>query len=262
MVGGLPVEEAVEIFNDIVKRTGEETHELARSEWRLRAIARSRPGDVVIEVALLYALLMNGKADEANRLAERLWPRRASLEVEQLSTFLFELTHLGQFEKAADLLEKLIETGGRKLVPAVDAIAVAISWGLGDIDGLSKALAEAPSPDWGSWPAFLDELRRVGLAKYLPERQRVVRTKIVGRQCFTQLLLTSSIPALWEMTRYVYISDTYEDRVTIEEEIRTELDVYFAQFGDIKVDHWDYIAELIASVSSVPCWHKDFVFSG
>ena len=252
-----PADETVAIFNTLVRTAPAETEAIARAEWRLRSILRSRPDDVAGEVALLYALLMLGKADEALPKAEHLWHMRNIMPVEQLGTFLFELAHLGIYENAAALLDHMRQDDTDGSVANFDAVAVNVAWGLGDIEGAAAAMAVGRSSVWGSWLVFLDEIRRLGLAAHLTGRQKIVRQRTFGRQCLSQLILTPGAEYPQELTHYIYLSGTYEDRLKIEDEIHSALDEYFKPLNLDRI-HWGSMAELIAPISAAPPWHKDF----
>jgi hypothetical protein len=252
-----PADETVAIFNTLVRTAPAETEAIARVEWRLRSLVRSRPNDSVVEVALLYALLMLGKADEALPMAERLWHMRNIIAVEQLGTLLFELAHLGMYEKAVVLLDDMRQANAEAFVTNFDVVAVNIAWGLGDIKRAAAAMTVGRPSVWGSWLAFVDEIKRSGLAPHLNGRQKIVREKTFGRQCLSQLILTPGAEYPQELTHYVYISGNYEDRLNLEDEIHSALDNYFKPLNLAHV-HWSSIAELIAPITAAPPWHRDF----
>jgi hypothetical protein len=257
MASVLPADETVAIFNELVRAAPAETEVIARVEWRLRSLARSRPNDSVVEVALLYSLLMLGKADEALPMAERLWHMRNTMGVEQLGTFLFELAHQGMYEKAAVLLDEMRQANADTFVTNFDAIAVNVAWGLGDIQRATAAITVGRPSVWGSWLTFLDEIKRLGLVPYLSGRQKIVREKTFGRQCLSQLILTPGAEYPQELTHYIYMSGSYEDRLKLEDEIHSALDEYFEPLNLAQI-HWSSMAELIAPITAAPAWHRDF----
>jgi hypothetical protein len=252
-----PADETVAIFNTLVRTAPADTEVIARAEWRLRSLARSRRNDSVVEVALLYALLMLGKAGEALPMAERLWHMRNIMGVEQLGTFLFELAHLGMYEKAALLLDDMRQAKSDAFVTNFDAVAVNVAWGLGDIDRAAAAISLGRPSVWASWLTFLDEIKGLGLAPHLKARQKIVREKTFGRQCLSQLILTPGAEYPQELTHYIYLSGNYDDRLKLEDEIHSALDEYFKPFNLAHV-HWSSIAELVAPITAAPPWHRDF----
>jgi hypothetical protein len=256
MADGLPAQEAVEIFNKLVRTAPVEAREIARAEWRLRALGRARPGDITVEVALLYALQMSGKADEAVRLAERLWHRRNFMPAEQLDTFLFELAHLGMYEKADEILGEIRDGDGARLITNIDAVAVTVSWCLGDIERASAAIKEAPPSVWGNWLVFVDQIKGLGFGPHLAARYKIIRQKTFQRQCLSQLVLTPGGEFPLELTHYVYVAGSYEERVALEEEIQITLDSYFEPLG-LGGTHWGLMIELVAPITAAPAWHKD-----
>ena len=260
MAESAPLEEAVEIFNDLVQRAPEEADALARLEWRLRSVVRARHGDPLPEVALLYALMMTGKAQEAGLLSDRIWHRKHLLGIEQLATYLIVLAQIGSYENATVLFDELRQH--RASIPGttnLDSIGVVIFWGLGDLDRLASTIAEASSP-MGVWPAFIDEITEIGFAAQLAERQAIVREKTAGRQVFNQLVLTPGTYRAWQLSRYVYLNEDYASRLALEEEIRVSLDEHFKD-SNLSIDHWELVNEIIVPIYSAPCWYKNVMLS-
>jgi len=257
MASGAPALEVVDLFNRLVRTAPAETEAIARAEWRLRALARARPNDTGVEVALVYALMLGGKAKDAVQLAERLWYQRNAMPIEQTETFLFEITHLGMYEKGAELLKEVRADSRSTTDTNLTAIAVNIAWGLGQFDTLYEEIGAAPPAIWGGWADFLNELKALGLANHLLGRQKLLNKNVFTKQCLSQLILTPGAARPLELTHYIYINAPYEERVSLEDNIHTQVDRFFQNFGLSEV-HWDCANELVVPVTAAPPWHKDF----
>ena len=252
---GLPAEEAVAIFNALTRFEPANVEEIARSEWRLRNLARQRPGDDVIGVARLQALVLLGRAQEAITLADQLWHRRNAMGPEQVATFVSIIAHLGMYERTAEIIEAIKASGGENVVEvSYDAAEIAVAWWAGDLDRLS---ASRVGKTESGWRVFIEEIKQTGLAPHLAGRQKIVREKLYGRQCFSQFVLSPGEGVPIEMAHFSYIAAPYDERVALEEEIQQALNGYFDGFGlgDL---HWSVAPEIVAPMTAGPPWHRDF----
>jgi hypothetical protein len=255
----IPVEEAVTIYNALTRMAPDNETEASRAEWRLRTLNRAQPGDHLIGLALVYAFLMTGKAQEAINLTDRLWLGRNAMGLEQLGTFLFELYQMGQYERAAELLAEIHRANLRMQVTSLDDIAVELAWALGDLEGLSAAAPAMLSlAAQENWSQFIADLRDTGLGRHFSERQNLIRLKTSGKQCFNQLLLMPGDDERWSVNHYVYVNASYEERLALEDDIHHSLDSFFSQF-DLEAVHWTKISELIVPLGAAPAWHKDSI---
>jgi hypothetical protein len=256
MPAGVPADEAFEIFNRLLMTSPSEMDAIGQAEWRLRALARQRPGDTAIGVAHLHALLMSGRACEAIEAANGLWALRYSMGPQQFETFCIELAQLGMYERAAELLpickERTADHVPDPQVAAISIIEFLIAWGLGDLDWISRT-----APQNRGWAEFVEQLRALGVGATLSERQRIIRSKTFGKQCRSHLVVSPGTDLPISVTHYCFTAGSYDERVALEEEIQRSLDPLFAPLG-LEDRHWGLVSEIIVPVSSGPPLHKDF----
>ena len=258
MAIGAPAEQAIEIFNKLVRMVPAEAEDIGRIEWRLRALARSRPKDTATGVGLLLAQLMLGKGQEAVQQADRLWLLRRVMLGEQLGTFVSELLHLGMYERAAQILHEIQDQPTEETIPNLIAAYLRVAWDAGSLDDL-QAIAASPVglQVLAGWKSFLERIKIEGLGAHLAARQEIVRSETIGQQCFAELILTPDDDEALQLTHYVYLNADYDKRTKIEETIRSRLDDYFTAVGIENGNHWDLMTEVLVPVTAGPSWHKD-----
>jgi hypothetical protein len=262
MAIGAPAEQAIEIFNELVRMVPAQTEAVSRIQWRLRALARSRPGDTVIGVARLLAELMLGNGVEAARHADHLWALRHVMGGDQLGTFLSELLHLGMFERAAQILGEIRESPVEAAVPNLLGSYLRVAWDSGSVEQL-EAIVNSPiaAQLLSGWQTFFGRLKDAGLTQHLAGRQKIIWEETFRRQCFSELILTPvEETEEVELAHYVYVGGDYGERIALEEGIQSRLDDYFdkVRLGDS--NHWSLITEILVPVTAGPSWHKDSMF--
>ena len=108
MATGQPLEEFVELFNELQTTPNSEQDRIARLSWRLQSIYRKRPNDLKAAVAYLTALGKLGDAQSGLSLIESIWPRRHLFPAEQAISYVFGLTAFGEFDRAVEFAEFLV----------------------------------------------------------------------------------------------------------------------------------------------------------
>jgi hypothetical protein len=262
MATGAPAEQAVEIFNELVRMVPSQKEAVSQIQWRLRGLARSRSGDTVIGIARLLAELMLGDSVEAARHADRLWMLRHVMSGEQLGIFLSELLHLGMFERAAQILAEIRESPVESAVPNLTESYLRVAWDSGSVEQL-EAIVNSPiaAQLLPGWQVFLGRLKNVGLIQHLAARQKIVWEETFRRQCFSELIFTPvEDTEEVELAHYVYMSGDYGERTSLEAGIRSRIDDYFMKVGLGDTNHWNLITEILVPVTAGPSWHEDSVF--
>jgi hypothetical protein len=255
MAIGTLVEQGIGIFNELVRMVPAQTEDVARIQWRLRSLARSRPSDTVIGISLLLANLMLGRVAESMRQAEHLWQLRHSMGGDELGIFLNELLHLGMYERVAEILQEIQGQPVEGTIPNLLVSHLRVAWDAGAVDNLEAIVGSRPL---SGWQEFLKRLKSAGVFPHLAARQKIIREATFGHQCFSELIFTlSEEDEGIELTHYVYVSEDYERRVAIEESMRSCLDDYFRGVGLGEADHWDLITEILVPVMAGPSWHQD-----
>lgn len=259
MAIGTPAEQAVDIFNQLVRLVPAQTEDIARLQWRLRSLARSRSGDTAIGVALLLADLMLGHAGEAVQQADYLWSLHRLMAGDQLGAFLSELLHIGMYERAADILQEIQGQPVEQTIPNLFASYLRVAWDAGATDHLETITGSPPGLRLlPGWQEFIERLKSAGVFSHLAARQNIIREETLGRQCFGELILAPSEEDNGiELSHYVYVGEDYEKRVAIEESIRRRLDGYFNDVGLTDSNHWNLITEILVPITAGPSWHKD-----
>lgn len=232
MAEGSPAEVAVELYNRLVHLPPSEVAAIGQIEWRLRTLRQRRPSDARVGVALLQTLLLLGRAEDATRLSEQLWPARFAYEPQVSRTFASALAQLGQYERALALALPKGKVDG-PLAREAELFAVSASaWGLGDLP-LTRAALNAGEVEHlrNAWISALDRLEARGIAPLFQGRQRIVREALSGRQCLMEIVPTPNEEGQIELVQYSYISGDRKERAKIEEAILLNLGDYYRANG-------------------------------
>ena len=127
MIPSQPSQKSVEIYNRLIKTPYDATEVIGQIEWQLQHQLRNSRSDGNSAVALLQALNMQGKAEEAQNLALDIWGIKHLLSEDAKPTFIYLLTGLGMFEKALQLgPEELSAWNGNMLGPTLQAIGIGL----------------------------------------------------------------------------------------------------------------------------------------
>lgn len=251
MTAGVPAEASIDLYNKLISLPCSHKEEIGHIEFRLRALTRKNPGDLRITVALLQALTMLGKAVEAIETADYLWGQRDWLDTEIQLTFLAQLSGLGMFDRAKELAASLLDKPDLRANPVFVELIIHVAVGAGDLDLLRTAADSQAHPAQSRQiKSFLEELQRLGLDSHFEQHQATVQNMIHGRQCsHLPIFFDAEAP---ELSVYIYVNETREERRILENKIDDALVKYYAEEG---IDPWLFVPLITTHVLDISAGH-------
>lgn len=251
MTSGVPAEASVDFYNQLLQLPGSDKEAIGHIEFRLRALQRKQPNDLRTMVALLQALTMGGKTGEAIDTADRLWGQHDWLDSDRQLTFLAQLSDLGMFGRAKELVVKFLDTPGLSADPEFILLVVHIAVGAGDLDLMRTAAGwETHATLSRQIMSFVEELQRLGLVSHFERHQATVQSVVYGHQCsYSHIFYDAEAP---ELSVYVYANERRENRRLLENEIDDALANYFAEEG---IDPGQFVPVITTQVLDISARH-------
>jgi len=222
-----PALKSVEIFNQLILLPFDATEEIGRIEWQLRQLRRSSCSDGNSSVALLQALIMQGKAGEAHALAIEIWDKRYLLSDDAIEGFTYMLASLGEFEKSLEIgPDEYDDWSGKLFAPTLLEIGV----GLGDLDILSVAIdmLAIDSEFQVELKSLLSSWTEIGLAKYFHEQQSVIRQVMDGKFTEYTTLIQKTEGGGIELCVLYHVRENRLERRSLEELIDESIVNFYA----------------------------------
>lgn len=220
MTLGVPAAKVNQLYNELIHLPYDQEQRIEQIGWQLRSLMRQQPRDIPVRVALVYALAMAGKAEEARDLAQGLWQFRHAMDAEVQRTYAKSLVDLGLYELAPDLRDRFA---------AEDAGVLErhIAVGLGNAAFFSVLAEHVPV---GLKTLFL------ALAKcpdYFQARQAAVRAVVAGRQVAYQTIPVPADDDGWdaELDVSIYVAGDFRERRLLEDQIDDAVAAVSAEFG-------------------------------
>lgn len=247
--------ERVELFNELIHLNPADLDRAGQIEWRLRARLRGQPADRDWQISLIQALMQQGKAAEALAFADEVWAGRAILDRQFLKTFQQQLISLGSYERALELMPALSASG---VLPndQEHTRCVRLSWLLGDFTTFRNLVAgQSGTPFAEDGRQFCNRVDVLGLAPYLPDHQKVIRSVVGNRQIQADLKILRELDEddSWpELSQVIYVAGTYAERREIEDRLYEGLTGLYASVGQGDAPYWELMMPMVIDVTSRP----------
>ena len=232
MIPSQPSQKSVEIYNRLIKTPYDATEVIGQIEWQLQHQLRNSRSDGNSAVALLQALNMQGKAEEAQNLALDIWGIKHLLSEDAKPTFIYLLTGLGMFEKALQLgPEELSAWNGNMLGPTLQAIGI----GLGDLNILNAASNLVALNPKGSeqLSGFISSWSDIGLDKHFHQQQATVHKVMGGKFTEYSAIFQDAEADDIELCVYYHVQGDRRKRRMLEEAIDDAIASFYDGIGGV-----------------------------
>ncbi|MBT3886905.1 MAG: hypothetical protein HOF70_19145 [Rhodospirillaceae bacterium] len=232
MIPSQPSQKSVEIYNRLIKTPYDATEVIGQIEWQLQHQLRNSRSDGNSAVALLQALNMQGKAEEAQNLALDIWGIKHLLSEDAKPTFIYLLTGLGMFEKALQLgPEELSAWNGNMLGPTLQAIGI----GLGDLNILNAASNLVALNPKGSeqLSGFISSWSDIGLDKHFHQQQATVHKVMEGKFTEYSAIFQDAEADDIELCVYYHVQGDRRKRRMLEEAIDDAIASFYDGIGGV-----------------------------
>lgn len=248
MPPGAPAPASIDLYNKLIHLPYSDTTSIGQIEFRLRQMRRKDSTDVRAAVALLQALLMSGKAEEAIELADWIWGVQSWLEYDTKETFSTQLIHLGHFDRSKEFIIPLIDAPEIKNRDELILWASYVATGLGDLQQLQKIAEKTPDRDLQMFiEAFRAKLLETDLERHFSKHQSIVHDVVFGHQCAYHVnpLEIDEEP---ELSVYVFVDAPRLERRRLEDQIDAALETYYRDAG---IDPGAYVPLITTSILNI-----------
>lgn len=102
---------------------------------------------------------------------------------------------------------------------------------------------------------FCRQVDDLGLAPYLPEHQRIIRSVLGDRQVQVDLRILREYDedgSRPELSQWIYVAGTYAERRGTEDRLYEDLGGLYASVGKADAPYWELMMPMVMDVTSRP----------
>jgi hypothetical protein len=92
----------------------------------------------------------------------------------------------------------------------------------------------------------------LGIMPFFKQRQDIVRRHVFQRQCGTHLIFTASGKGEVELTHYIYMNASHDERSEISDAIYDELAAFYENLGLGGIDFWSCAPVIVLDQQARP----------
>ncbi|MDK9720756.1 MAG: hypothetical protein OEL53_06185 [Rhodospirillales bacterium] len=240
-----PVNKAIDFYNQLVPLAYDQKDEIGRLAWKLQSLHHKDHRDLDASVALLSALSMLGKANEAHDLANEIWAHRFLLKPQAAATYKSNLFKIGEWDRFYSLSTSL--SGGTAHPKDQEAYSVIT----GDAEYL-RSLSNVSEND-PRFVALAVTMAKAGILDFFTGHQSTVHRSLGGR--FTNLayaVFNEEDSDDVNLNCVYFIDAPLSERRAIESRIDSDLAAYYLSQGVEPSIYSTILISMVCDIDSHP----------